>query len=236
MVEAPLTDKALNKFHHRKPKPAKLKLAVQIPAAFDPSKPQRVLWVNAPINNAEERTAGNIRALGGYAKTALDAGWVVVAADTDLGNPRPEDNVKADDGDQAVTQQAVDTLAAAWPQMKTWQFASAGFSGGAKASFFRTGQLLAANLNVIGLFLGGCNQDMTDAAREETNFPKSKLRKVKVFISNGKADNVSKVPMAEGVKKSVERNFGKVELALYEGGHGLNQAELRKALDWFLLP
>jgi predicted esterase len=233
-VQTPLTERTLKEF--KGTKPTKLKLAVKLPTGFDPAKPQHVLWVSAAINSDKERVAGNCAAIGGYANTATAAGWVVVAADTDAGNPRKEDNLDGDGADEAVHRQAVETLAAVWPNVKTWQFACAGFSGGAKASFYRVGQLLASELNVTGLFLGGCNENRSAGARSETRFPKSKLRKVKVFVSNGKADTVSTPDHAKAVADGVESDFGDVKLELYEGGHGLNQGELKKALDWFAEP
>lgn len=233
-VQTPLTEKTLKEF--KGTKPAKLKLAVKLPAGFDPSKPQHVLWVSAAINSDKERVAGNCAAIGGYANTATDAGWVVIAADTDAGNPRREDNQDGDGGDEAVHRQAVETLAAAWPGVKTWQFACAGFSGGAKATFYRVGQLLASELNVTGMFLGGCNENRTEGARAETHFPKSKLRKVRVFVSNGKADTIATLDQAKAVADAVDGDFGDVKFELYEGGHGLNQGELKKALAWFAEP
>lgn len=235
-VEANLTEETLKKFKHSAAKPVKLKMAVKLPSGFDPAKPQRVLWVSAAINNDAERKAGNCGAIGGYANTASGAGWVVVAADSDRGNPRGEDNLKEDGADQAVQQQAVDTLTAAWPGFKRWTFACCGHSGGAKATFFRVGQLLAAELNVTGMYLSGCNQDMTGGAREEIRFSKSKLRKVRVFISNGKADTISTVDHAKSVEKTVDSNFGEVQLHLHDGGHIIEQGEFRKALDWFAAP
>jgi predicted esterase len=233
-VQEPLSAAALKKFSKADAKPAQLKLAIALPAGFDPTKPQHVMWVSAPINNDGERKGGNIGAIGGYAGAATQAGWVVIAADTDLGNPRLEDNQNSEGGDLAVHKQAVDALTKAWPGFKSWKFACCGFSGGAKATFFRAGDLLACDLQVVGLFLGGCNQDMTASAREETGFRKSGLKKARVFISNGKSDNISTVDHATKVKESVEsQGYGDVKLELFEGGHSLNREEFGKAMTWF---
>jgi len=192
------------------------------------------MWVSAPINSEEERKRGNIAAIDGYAGAATQAGWVVIAADTDQGNPRLEDNQNSEGGDLAVHKQAVEALAKAWPASKSWKYACCGFSGGAKATFFRGGDLLACELDVVGLFVGGCNQDMTANARAETGFRKSGLKKVRVFISNGKSDNISTVDHATKVKESVEsEGYGEVRLELYDGGHSLNREEFGKAMTWF---
>ena len=84
------------------------------------------------------------------------------------------------------------------------------------------------------MFLGGCNQALTESAGEESRFAKSKLRKVRVFISNGKTDTISTPAHAESVKEAVEDPFGEVQLHLYDGGHSMEQGELRKALAWFV--
>ncbi|MCW1923647.1 SHD1 domain-containing protein [Luteolibacter arcticus] len=233
-VQEPLSAATLKKFSKADTKPSQMKLAVALPAGFDPAKPQHVMWVSAPINNEGERKSGNIGAIGGYADTATKAGWVVIAADTDQGNPRMEDNQRSEGGDLAVHKQAVEALAKAWPTFKTWKFACCGFSGGAKASFYRAGDLLACDLEVAGLFLGGCTQDMTDDAREETGFRKSGVKKVRVFISNGKTDTISTPDHASKVKDSVEaQGYGDVRLELFDGGHSLNREEFGKAMAWF---
>jgi predicted esterase len=233
-VQEPLSAATLKKFSKADAKPTQLKIAIALPAGFDPTKPQHVMWVSAPINSEDERKRGNIAAIDGYAGLATQAGWVVIAADTDQGNPRLEDNQNSQGSDLAVHKQAVEALTKAWPAFKSWKFACCGFSGGAKATYFRAGDLLACELDVVGLFLGGCNQDMTANARDETGYRKSGLKKVRVFISNGKADNISTVDHATKVKESVEsQGYGEVRLELFEGGHSLNREEFGRAMAWF---
>jgi hypothetical protein len=234
-VETPLPESVLKAFSKTVVKPVNLRLSVALPSGFDPSKPQRVMWVSAAINNENERKNGNCGAMGLYAKTATQSGWVVIAADTEMGNPRLGDDIKAPKSDISVHQFAVETLATAWPGFKTWEFACCGSSGGAKASFYRVGDLLESDLNVIGLFLSACNQDMTDDAREETGFRKSGLRKIKVFISNGTKDTISTRNHAESLQKSIKSDgYGKVNLVFYDGGHGINQEEFKKGMAWLI--
>ena len=234
VIEEPLSATTLKEFSKASDKPGKLRLAVALPDGFDPSKPQYVMWVSAAINNEGERKRGNTGAIGRYAKVATEAGWVVIAADTDQGNPRLEDNQKATGGDLAVHTEAIEILSKAWPGFKASKFACCGFSGGAKATFYRAGDLLVSDLEVIGMFLGGCNQDMTDDARDETRFRKAGLRKIRVFISNGKDDKISSVAHATAVKDSVKSNgYGDVRLELFEGGHQMDNQEFLKAMAWF---
>lgn len=231
VVEAPLTEDTLKKT--RKNKEVKtIKLGVVLPANFDPAAPQKVLWISAAINNDAERTAGNISAVNGYSGTATANGWVVVAVDTNLGNPRQQDHLPAD-FDMAVQQQGAAMLSAAWPGFAKSQFACAGFSGGSKSSFYRLGHLSSAGLNVVGLFLGGCNQNLTGGAKEETKVRGGDLKKVRVFVSSGKTDDIATVQDCESVAAGVEKDFGKVKLEVFDGGHSLSQEHLKAALAWF---
>lgn len=175
--------------------------------------------------------------MGAYTKTAIDAGWVVVSADTDLGNPRLEDNQLCKDTDLAIHTAAINALCTSWPNFKTWDFACCGHSGGAKASFYRVGDLLVSELNVIGLYLSGCNQNMTDNAREETRYQKSLRRTIKVWISNGEKDDISTVAHAESLEQSIKSSrYGEIRLELHDGGHIINQKALNNALSWFTSP
>lgn len=119
-----------------------------------------------------------------------------------------------------------------WPDFKTWDFACCGFSGGSKASFYRVGDLLASELKVVGLFLGGCNQDMTEGARAEARFRKGDTRKIRVFISTGKADTIATVAHGEALEASIKSgSWGEVRLEINDGAHSLNQEEFTKALE-----
>lgn len=234
IVEEALSKKVIKTFSSGPNKPSMLKIGIAFPEDFDPAKPQRVLWVSAAINNDDERRSGNIGMLSAYAHTAVSSGWIVIAADTDQGNPRGEDNQRSNGADLAIQTAAINTLSTAWPNFTNWNFACAGFSGGAKASFYRVGDLLVSDLNVVGLFLAGCNQNMTDDAREETNYSKSDIRKIKVLISNGRKDPVSTIEHAEKLKESIkDSRYGDIRLELHEGGHMIKREALREALAWF---
>ena len=232
IVEAPLTEETLKKTRKSKDITA-IKIGIVLPSGFDPAVPQKILWVSAPINNEKERTNGNLAAIQGYSGTAIAEGWAVIAVDCNLGNPRREDN-EAADTDMPIQLQAVAMLSAAWPGFSKSTFACAGFSGGSKASFYRVGQLATADLNVAGLFLGGCNQNMTEDAKKETKVRGGDLRKVNVFVSNGKSDTIATVSAGKTVGDSADKDFGDVRIETYDGGHSLSQEHLKTALNWFL--
>jgi predicted esterase len=234
LIEAPLTEETLKKTRKRKDMTG-IKIGIVLPPAFDPTVPQKILWISAAINNDGERKAGNVSAIRAYAGTAVAEGWVVIAADCNLGNPRGEDNLIADE-DTAIQHQAVAMLSSAWQGFTKSSFACAGFSGGSKASFFRVGQLATANLNVCGLFLGGCNENKTEDAKSETKVNGGALRKVKVFVSNGASDKIATVEAGQTVGSGADKDFGEVRIETYEGGHSLSRDQLKTALAWFTEP
>lgn len=232
IVEAPLTEETLKKTRRNKDITG-IKLGIALPKDFDPAVPQKILWISAAINSDAERTAGNISAIRGYADTALGAGWVVVAADCNLGNPRLEDNLPSET-DLPVQHQAAAMLSAAWPGFSKSRFACAGFSGGSKATFYRAGQLATAGLNVTGIFLGGCNQNTTEGAKGETKVRGGDLKNIKVFVSTGRSDEIATVAHSQAVGESADKEFGEVRIETYDGGHSLSAEQLKTALAWFL--
>ena len=231
LVEAPLTTDTLKKTQKFKDVTG-IKIGIALPENFDPAMPQKVLWVSAPINSEAERTKGNIAALRGYSGTAIAEGWMVIAVDCNMGNPRRDDK-EPDITDLPINHQAIAMLSAAWPGFAKSTFVCAGFSGGSKASFYRVGQLLTAGLNVTGLFLGGCNEDKTEFAKKETNVRSDDLRKVNVFMSNGQSDKVASVAAGKNVAAKVDKAFGKVRSETFDGGHSLSHEQLKSALTWF---
>jgi predicted esterase len=101
----------------------------------------------------------------------------------------------------------------------------------------RAGQLLECKLEVIGMFLGGCNEDWTEKAQEQTGVKKSAQKKMRVFISNGKQDTVSTVEHAEKLRDNLEgKDYAAVEMDLFEGQHTINQESYAKGLAWLKEP
>jgi hypothetical protein len=234
IVEAPLSAETLKKTRKYKDLSG-IKLGIALPANFDPNVPWKFLWTSSPINSEADRTAGNIPSMGMYASTAIAQGWAVISVDSNLGNPRREDNVAAD-ADLPIHHQAVAMLSAAWPSFSKSTFACAGYSGGSKASFYRVGQLATANLHVSGLFLGGCNEDKTEDAKKETNVRSGDLRQIKLFVSNGTTDTIATMAHGKAVGMSADKAFGDVRVETFEGGHNISQEQLKTALTWFSEP
>ena len=102
---------------------ATAKIALGVPQNFDPQKPWPLLIISATVD------ASSIDLLGAYRQAALDAGWVVLAAD-------PPAKPKEDGTERriALIEAGLDYLGVHWPGSKTWPIAAGGFSGGAKRS------------------------------------------------------------------------------------------------------
>ncbi len=231
LIEAPLNEQTLKKTRRNK-EVTGIKIGLVLPSTFDPAVPQKVLWVSAAVNGDGERKAGNLDAISPYAETAVPEGWAIITVDCNLGNPLDGNDGHADI-DQAIQHQAVAMLSAEWPAFRKSIFVCAGFSGGAKSSFYRVGQLATADLSVSGLFLGGCNENKTEAAKTETKVSGSTLRKIKVFVSNGTSDEIAPPVAGERVGNSADKDFGEVKIETYDGGHVISSDHLKAALTWF---
>ena len=127
-----------------------------------------------------------------------------------------------------------EALHAAWPAARNWPVAACGFSGGAKRSGFLGALLCADNRPVIGMYMGGCNEDMATAGLKEYRPDRSAFRKVPVYISAGKKDTTATVNSANQVRLSLEATgFRDVRLETYDGGHAPDTPQITEALNWF---
>lgn len=232
-IRTELSDKTRRALDGNQLKPTRMKVAFALPREFDPKKPQKVFWAVGGINNEDERKRGNIGAMGRYVFTAKELGWMVIAADTEHGNPR-ESTVQVGKGDTEFHVELVEKISEAWPEFRNWKHACGGHSSGAKGSFFRASELRKAGVEVAGMFLSGCNQSMAPQAAEETGVRSSKLGDIKVWISTGDKDELVSPEHVEAVWDGVaDGGYGNVVVESFEGGHSLDTKAFGKALDWF---
>ncbi|MEI6971164.1 MAG: hypothetical protein WCL44_06565, partial [bacterium] len=204
---------------------SKYKIAIAVPAGFDPSKPQRVFVCSAAGNNEAEIKAGDVAVMGLYAQHCVDNGWVCLATDNDLGN--------AGDYEQAMIS-ALQTLARAWPNMSSWEFAVGGFSGGAKGCFSPCSVLVGRKHKVIGVFLAGCNEDWSARFRKDYHAKDAGFRHIRAFLSVGDKDDIATVAHCTNVKNSLKANgIRDSRLEVFAGGHAMNGQHFVQALKWF---
>ncbi len=233
-VTGPLNEKTIKALDGNKLKPTKMKIRLQIPADFDPNKPQKVFWAVAAINNEGEQRAGNIGATDRW-KGAYAKGWLVIGADTEHGNPS-EFGASEHKHDHEFHRQVIAEITQVWPNFKTWKHVCGGHSGGAKMAFFRIAQLLDAKVNVVGGFFSGCNACYASAAIKETGIRASDFRDVKGFQSTGDKDHLVNADHIKSVTQEMQANgFKKIESKTFPGGHSMSAEQLGEAVDWFLL-
>lgn len=204
-----------------------LKLAVAMPSDCDPNRPLNVFIVITAVNNEAERAGGNIAKFKQYAKSCVANGWVCIAIDSNSGVPH-----------SFVTyQEAFALMVRDWPGFATSRFSAGGFSGGSKGCWGPIAWLLKNKYQTVGVYMGGCNEDYSARFRDEVGAPSSGYRKIRAFVSTGKADKIATPAQSEGVVKSMKSNGVKdIRYELHDGGHSMSPPHFVEALKWFALP
>lgn len=195
------------------------KIALALPADFDPAKPQKVFVVCTAENNEQQSTAGNVGMMSFFGKQCTTSGWICMAYDSNLGRVRHDVDLQA----------ALAKINAQWPGFKGWEFATGGFSGGAKACMFPMAYLIKNEYKVIGGFLAGCNEDLSGPAQKLYRVPKSEFKDVKIFLGNP----TYKAEYADPVKTSMRRNgISNVRAELHNGKNSLEYVQFAEGLKW----
>lgn len=117
---------------------------------------------------------------------ALAEGWAVLAADGPKLDPS-EDSIQ---WGWAMLSSALDEFARTWPPTRNWPVACAGFSGGAKRSAAVAAAMAHENWRVIGVFMGGCNEDRATLGLQLFQ-PGSHFKSLRIFLSNGINDPIA---------------------------------------------
>jgi len=187
------------------------------------SRPCPLVIVSVPSGGAA------IRSIAAYTNVALSEGWAVFAAD----GPKvtvEQDSIQYGWG---MLSSALEQFTATWPQVKRWPVACAGFSGGAKRSGAVAAALAAANWRVIGIFMGGANEDIATLGLRLYHPPPA-LKGVTIFLSNGNQDPIANGELGSKVHASLTSSgFTMVRRETYDGAHRLHAEHVRQALQWF---
>ena len=196
-----------------------------LPPDFDPKKQWNVLLVSATANSS------SINSLFMYTGSAQESGgWIVLAADGPSVPPKGDTTQWR----WAMARAGLLALEAAWPAARQWPIAAGGFSGGAKRSGLLGALLCADDRPLIGMYMGGCNEDMATAGLKEYRPDRSTFRKVPVYVSAGKKDTTATVMSANQVRLSLEATgFRDVRLETYDGAHAPDAPQITEALNWF---
>jgi hypothetical protein len=226
LVERPYSARMLQQLKEDKHEAeTSIKIALAVPAAFDPSQPQHVFIVSTAVNNEAERVAGNISKMNMYLKTCMELGWVCLAIDSNTGYPSTYGGML----------EGMEFLTKAWPKFQTNDYAVGGFSGGAKSCHGNAAWLLSHKYRVCGIFMGGCNQDFSALHKAQFKLTTSDYHGLRAFVSTGRKDNLVPPEATEKVLKSLgETGIDQVRSELHEGGHSFHQPHFADALKWFV--
>jgi hypothetical protein len=200
--------------------------AIAVPRGFDRELPTPILLVNG----TSDGDASSIRLMPSYTNVALRMGWIVIAADGPLGKPLND----SPPWRWAMVSSLLEHMNRTWPGSRRWPIASAGTSGGGKWSGVMAGVLVQRGYNVIGVFMGGVNEDYASETAKLYD-PAIKFKQVPIYLSSGTDDKIATPQQHSDVKDSLlHHGFNTVRLETFKGGHALSELELRKALNWFI--
>lgn len=129
---------------------------------------------------------------------ALNEGWAVLAAD----GPKVAVNDDTIQFGWGMLSSVLDQFSRTWPQARHWPVACAGFSGGAKRSAAVAAALTRDNWRVIGVLMGGCNEDRATAGLRLFQ-PGEAFKQVPFFLSNGSGDSIANPTHARAVADSM---------------------------------
>lgn len=205
--------------------PTEATMALMLPRNFDPSKRHKVLVVFATDDNG----GAHVKALPRFGQIANEAGWVAMAAN----GPVLEKNLTPQ-WNAAMVLAGLRELESRYPGAKEWEFYTGGNSGGAARASMMTAPMIAGGYAVNGVFMGGAGGERFSTGAGL--FPRSRtgIRKLAVFLSHGSEDHLVSVAQSEANANVIKAlGIRNVRQDRYEGGHGMNDDSLRKALEWF---
>jgi predicted esterase len=199
--------------------------AIALPREFDPATVYPILVTCV----TGDRYLDNIEEMDKYWPQAVEAGWVVI---TGWADPHPDRDTRG--YRRAVTVAALHKLAELIPESRQWPVAVGGFSGGAKTSAITAAYLQKEGYRIIGLFMGGCNEDLATTAMRKFSPDKEAYLSIPIFLSTGTQDRISTVEQSRAVVASMRKTgFQHLRLETYDGSHRLHKPHIPVALKWF---
>lgn len=222
---APLDEESIKDLKKSKNEAVEAAVGLWLPPDFDPKKEWRILLVSATAN------ASSIDHMYFYLEPAREAGgWIVIAGD----GPSSPTSGDTTEWRWAMAKAGLLALDAAFPGARQWPVATGGFSGGAKRSGLLGALLCRDKWNLIGMYMGGCNEDMASKGLVNYRPGRAEFRKVPVFLSAGNRDETAPVQSADKVRLSLEATgFRDVRLETYDGAHDPCLPHTTDALKWF---
>lgn len=210
----------------RNAKPRAVRVGLAVPRTFDPTRKWPLLIVSGTADES------SIEHLHQFFEPATESGWVALAADA-WEKPKNDSNAWR----WALVGSVLETLHNEWPASTKWPVACAGFDGGAKYAAFLAALLTKEGLDVIGVWLGGYNQDAASAGLNLYSPSHARFTSVPFFLSSGSDDRVATPAQIEDVLQSMRsKGFKRVHWQSHDGGHEPSPEHVRHGLDWFVDP
>jgi len=199
-------------------------VGIRVPPGFTPDKK----WPILVVFTTSDGDFSHVNRLRAFAATANSLGWVVLAADGPVKPPHI-----STEWCWAMLSAGFAELEKAWPDVTTWPIACGGNSGGAKISALMAARMASEKLPVIGVFMGGCNEDMLTIGVREFH-PPSTFKKIAIFLSGGQDDKIARPAEVSAVAASIKKSgFRNVRQESFAGGHRMNDDHVAQALEWF---
>jgi hypothetical protein len=199
---------------------------IRVPETFDPRKPYGVyipFMTSGGSGTHIQRGAHYARHVDADNWIVLGAGWAE----------------KEDERPWVATYVALMTLMRNleehWPGFSHWPIATGGFSGGAKWAGGMAMMLNADGFNVIGVYMGGCNEAFAARYKNHLGTRTADCADIAMFMSNGTRDNIANERHADAMTRELtEASFRHLRRELYDGTHSEHIPHFRDALAWFL--
>lgn len=203
-------------------------VTIAAPANLDTKRDWPVMVISATPDRPWQSSR---RLLAAYADTALEAGWILVAAD-----PMEAVNV----GDDvpalrfALNATALSVLELQWPPAAKAPLAFGGFSNGAKYSGWLAAAFASQGRTIAGIYLAGISADTIVAATREFNVMNADFKRVPILLQYADHDVVATPSDHWRIYDELKRaGFRNLRVEAVRGTHEVDPAPLRKALDWF---
>jgi hypothetical protein len=171
--------------HGRTPPVTHVRVAVVVPADFDPARVWPVMVISA---TSDPEYSSSCVLLGQYAKAALATGWILLAADPQEKVGLAEDNLQLR---FALVGTGLSALEQLWPGVAKAPLAFGGYSGGAKHSGWLTAAFAAQGRQAIGVFQGGINKETVALAGRRFNVSNGAYRRIPVYLQGGMQDKIA---------------------------------------------
>lgn len=206
-------------------KPEEATVGIMLPEGFDPSKPQKVLVVFSTDDNG----GAHLKAMPRFGGVATRNGWVAIAAT----GPVLENNLPAA-WHAAMIYAGLRALEEKYPGAKNWRYFVGGNSGGGLRSSMMACALLKQGYPVEGVFMGGSGDERFTAGMAIFKPNRGSVRDLAVYLAIGKNDPMIDAARADYVAAAVKKlGIKNIRRDSYDGGHGMDEGSLTKALEWF---